>query len=302
MTGKDRPAAISGMARWLLITLALSCGLLRPSAQQVLDGKNSAAQWETLENCQLATNTPLDGDSFHLIHDGREYIFRLYFVDTPEKDPALRERIQDQAAYFGISTGDVPRAGDLAARLTREKLAGKKITVKTRWQNAMGRSSLARFYCVLTVADENLAELLVASGLARIYGIRANLPDGPRSTTFVNKLKNLELAAREKKLGVWDESKFPRVAVVEAGTPASPRPEAGTNAPFARINLNTATTEELISLPTIGPKLAGRIIAARPFATVDDLIKVPGIGPKTLEKLRPLVDVTPPQTNQPPAN
>lgn len=287
------------MVWWLLIAFTLSCAPLRSPGQQVHDDKNATAQWEILENCQLITNVPVDGDSFHLVHDGREYIFRLYFVDAPEKDPSLRDRVVDQAAYFGIAKDDVPRAGTLAARFTRDKLAGHNLTVITRWQNAMGRSSLARFYCILRIGEENLAESLVASGFARIHGLRANYPDGPRSTTFIAKLKNLELTAREKKLGVWDETRFPRITLADTtdstNTPVIPDLTApGTTSTTAKaVDLNSATTEELMSLPAIGPKMAERIEAGRPFTSVDDLQRVPGIGPKTLEKLRPLVHVKP---------
>ena len=298
MTGRRRSAEIPGVMRWVLFALMLSFSPLRSPAQQVRDEQSPEAKWETLANCQFVTNALVDGDSFHLVHDGREYIFRLYFVDAPEKDATLRDRIVDQAAYFGIAMDDVPRAGALAARFTRDKLTGHKLTVITRWQNAMGRSSLARFYCVLTVDDENLAESLVATGLARIHGLRANYPDGPRSTTFIAKLKNLELIAREKKLGVWDESKFPRVPIAEETVSTNTPPETSTNPPPALINLNTATTEELISLPAVGPKLAERIIAARPFASVDDLKKVPGVGPKTFEKLRPRVNISSPKSSE----
>jgi competence protein ComEA len=53
-----------------------------------------------------------------------------------------------------------------------------------------------------------------------------------------------------------------------------------------RVRLNEADAEALIRLPGIGPALARRIVAARPFARVDDLLRVPGIGPKTLAALR----------------
>ena len=58
-----------------------------------------------------------------------------------------------------------------------------------------------------------------------------------------------------------------------------------------RIVLNAATAEELRGLPRIGPVLAARIIAGRPYRTVDDLLEVNGIGSVKLEQLRPLVTV-----------
>lgn len=57
----------------------------------------------------------------------------------------------------------------------------------------------------------------------------------------------------------------------------------------ARMNLNSATADELMQLPSVGEVLAGRIIAARPFSSVDDLLRVEGIGEKLLEEIRPCV-------------
>lgn len=61
--------------------------------------------------------------------------------------------------------------------------------------------------------------------------------------------------------------------------------------PGSPIELNTATQAELESLPRVGPAMAERIIAARPFRRPSDLRRVRGIGPATWELLEPLVTV-----------
>lgn len=62
-----------------------------------------------------------------------------------------------------------------------------------------------------------------------------------------------------------------------------------------RININTASKKELISLPYIGEVKANAIIEYRnlngKFKIVEDLVNVKGIGPKTLQKLLPFITV-----------
>lgn len=59
------------------------------------------------------------------------------------------------------------------------------------------------------------------------------------------------------------------------------------------VHINTATAEEIDTLPGIGPSLAEQIIAYReangPFRNFDDLDRVGGIGPSLLEQLQGLI-------------
>lgn len=57
------------------------------------------------------------------------------------------------------------------------------------------------------------------------------------------------------------------------------------------LDVNQASAGELVGLPGIGPALASRIVAARPFGGIDELARVPGLRRGTLERLRPLVTV-----------
>ncbi|MFE7439227.1 helix-hairpin-helix domain-containing protein [Streptomyces chartreusis] len=91
---------------------------------------------------------------------------------------------------------------------------------------------------------------------------------------------------------------------VIVGAPAAPAPEAGTSTgmggaaapgagPAAPIPLNTATVDQLDTLPGVGPVLAQHIIDYRTqhggFRSVDELREVNGIGDRRFADLRNLV-------------
>ena len=79
------------------------------------------------------------------------------------------------------------------------------------------------------------------------------------------------------------------------GTGTVPGSTGGSTPTSTLVNVNSASGEELETLPGIGEVLAQAIISHRqehgPFAAVDDLEEVSGIGPVTLEEIRDLVTV-----------
>nr|WP_246580856.1 helix-hairpin-helix domain-containing protein [Deinococcus aestuarii] len=78
---------------------------------------------------------------------------------------------------------------------------------------------------------------------------------------------------------------------VRAQEAAPEYPEAASVKPLisGRLNLNSASVEQLEALPKVGPALAARIVAGRPYRSLADLDRVSGIGPSTLSALTPLV-------------
>jgi len=81
---------------------------------------------------------------------------------------------------------------------------------------------------------------------------------------------------------------------VRSGSPET-GPAAASTTPAGPVDLNTATVEQLDTLPGVGPVTAAAIVAWRQangkFTAIDQLGEVDGIGPARLEKLRPLVRI-----------
>jgi competence protein ComEA len=77
----------------------------------------------------------------------------------------------------------------------------------------------------------------------------------------------------------------------QAAPPAAP--DAG------QVNINTATADELMALPGIGPAKARAIVEYRtqkPFKAPEDLLRVRGIGKGIFKGIRELITVTGPTT------
>jgi endonuclease YncB( thermonuclease family) len=168
-----------------------------------------ARGWERWDRCEFYEGSHSDGDSIEVRREGRRYVFRLYFVDCLEKNPASRDRRATQARYFGLngaSENAALRAAYLASGLTRREL-GQPFTVYTRWQRVepgSGNPAVRAF--VRTASGKDLSLLLVSEGLAIIrHGSKAvsDHPDGRTIAEFSSALRRAESAAQAMKRGAW---------------------------------------------------------------------------------------------------
>lgn len=194
--------------------LAALWASLAGSAMAAPDG------WITLHDCQLVPNPYNDGDSFHVRHADREYIFRLYFVDTPEEDHEFTERLHAQADYFGVDEQQVMKVGDAARDFMAQTLS-TGFTVVTRWQGAQGRSKIPRHYAFVRAGETDLGQLLVQQGLARVHGVRATTPEGASPDAVRAQLLSLEDDARHHRRGAWEVSRQLNVDAARAHAAAS---------------------------------------------------------------------------------
>lgn len=84
------------------------------------------------------------------------------------------------------------------------------------------------------------------------------------------------------------------VTTEQTSSEAASRPDAGPSSSRV-ININTATAEDLDSLPGIGPSTAAAIVEDRerngPFASPEDLMRVSGIGEGKFSKLKDQIRV-----------
>lgn len=165
-----------------------------------------STKWEKLDGCRFKAAAYHDADSFHVVHGGKEYIFRLYHVDTPEVDKEFPDRVAEQKKYFGINQAELFQAAHDATAFTEQQLRSG-FTVYTRWQDARGNSHLPRYYGLIEVRGGSLAQLLVEQGFARIHGAPADGNPFQPEAKIMAALHQAESEARSARRGAWMTTK-----------------------------------------------------------------------------------------------
>ena len=94
-------------------------------------------------------------------------------------------------------------------------------------------------------------------------------------------------------LGVLFSDRFSRTTVIFTGR--NNNSTSATEETVAKININTASADELSILPGLGTEISERIIAYRqkhgPFLSIDEITNVDGIGDKKFEAIKDYITV-----------
>lgn len=251
---------------------------------------------QCFEKARLVSNPSNDGDSFCVAFDGKQFLVRLYFIDCPETsaDSSVdAQRVREQTRYFGVSNAvDIIRFGREAKKFT-EDLLSLPFTIYTVFATAPGRSKKRRIYAfIMTSSGNDLASLLVANGYARVHGIGRQTPGSVSLDETRARLSDLEMSAMMKRKGIWANSDPDRIVQLRADQRLEEDELRHIQDQVAQhdqsrgpINLNKASKEELELIKGIGPVLAKRIVAARPYKTMNELLKIQGIGEKKFESI-----------------
>ena len=217
----------------------------------------------------------------------RDKLTEPFLVRTCWEDAGGRSRMQRFYAFVQI------RSGDLGEQLVENGLARSHPgTAKPE-----GLTSAAAEWQKLVELERKARQEKVGGWGANENGIlvRARDPESEKGVDPFDKFFHPE----EPRQSASDEVETTPAAAYEISSPmgraspaAPPRIESSPSehdAQFSKtkLNINTASQVELENISGIGPVMAQRIIAARPFKSADDLRRVKGIGDKTFARIRP---------------
>jgi len=153
--------------------------------------------------------------------------------------------------------------------------------VMTKFQDAMGRSNIPRYFAFITTSDKkDLGEVLVSNGLARAFGV-AGAPPTATVAELRNRYEKLQSAAKRAKVGAWGTGSTIRLDAEPPTTPHShmDHSPSGTSVQQSpQLGIEDITAAEILA--DIDPI---NRIPSPPSAIIskDDYSEIPGWKPKS---------------------
>lgn len=160
-------------------------------------------------------------------------------------------------------------------------LRGGGGTAEPAWEPAAAPTEVAGVVVVSVVGEVENPGLVTLNDGARVAD----------ALQVARPLPGADLIALNQAQLLVDGQQIHVTALGAAPPPAAaPAPGGATGAAAGAVSLNTATAQELTTLPGVGAATAAAIVAHReangPFRSVDGLLDVKGIGPAKLEAMR----------------
>lgn len=308
--------------RWIrvvcVLVFALGAARLAPAAEKGAKSERRASKTDTAATARVDINTAdvatletLPGvgrTTAEAIVKTRPFASVNDLERVPGIGPSRLEDLRDRVTVSGSgargkgSSKKSPTATEKASKRSTETPSAKRDEGESR-RPKEGRTSAK--VDVNTAGIEELeslpgvgpqtAKAIVAGrpfrsidDLERVPGIGAARLEELRDRVTVSSRSSTTTATTQRRETIGEQRE--RDLEPTGRTSGASREPAATGG-RAKVNLNTATLEELEALPEIGPVRARAIIEARPFKSVDDLTRVKGIKDIRLEELRPHVTV-----------
>jgi competence protein ComEA len=198
--------------------------------------------------------------------------------------------------------------GELPVGVTRKRLlvaagcaalllfAGSKLLARPSSDAALAPPAAPPAETATAPATQLVVDIVGAVRRPGLYRLEqgARVADAVARAGGATRRANLSLINLAAPLADGQQVVVPGRGSAAAGSlPAAPGTAGATGISAGPVHLNTATLEQLDSLPGVGPVTAQKILDYRQkhgsFTSVDALDAVPGIGPARMEQLKDLV-------------
>lgn len=290
------------------LVLSLAAGSAHAAAKKELVDLNTATQQ------QLEAVKGVGAATAKKIMENRPY----KSLDELTKAGLSAKKIQALKPYLTVGQAPAAPAPPAAPAKKPEAAAPAKAAEKKAPAKAEKPAAAPAAPVDLNTADQKALEALPGVGPAMAKKIMAGRPY--KSVDDLSKIKGMSKAkidalrdkvmvSAPKAVAPASKPAPPAAAPTPPAPPAAEKPAAPAKpavtekpaapekaapaklAPGEKVNINTATKEELDKLPGIGPVKAQRIMEARPFQKIEDIMKVKGIKEGEFGKIKDLITV-----------